>query len=248
MTEIEQMLNMSYDECCNFLKQKYGSVKKNFFSNEHCRSKTSGISRGATDGLQIHHIDEDKALALSNAKSATQYPFEYQLADRLVYCNLLEHLVLHIKIVEYPHPDRLDPNVGIPGMVSIIIPQLNDIYSNMQYKRDYYIKLAEVVKDQKENYFKCLKYLYNLEVNDTHKTPYSKNNSNLIYKQPNMYFWNYERTRDKEPVVIELHKEIANYLNISEKEYQKCKQGLVLIKKKNWFLNLFDKLFRIFKS
>jgi len=98
-SEIEKLLNSSYEECCEFFKKKYGPVPKKFFVNETCRSKTQGNARGK-DGLYIHHIDEDKAILLSTPDVAAKNPFEYQQADHLVYVNLLEHLLLHIKIVE----------------------------------------------------------------------------------------------------------------------------------------------------
>jgi hypothetical protein len=98
-SEIEKLLGLSYEECCEFFKNKYGLVPKKFFVNETCRSKTQGNARGK-DGLYIHHIDEDKAILLSTPEVAARNPFEYQQADHLVYVNLLEHLLLHVKIVE----------------------------------------------------------------------------------------------------------------------------------------------------
>ncbi|MGL5268866.1 MAG: hypothetical protein ACRC8P_03840 [Spiroplasma sp.] len=154
MTEIEQMLEMNYEEVCNYLKNKYGNVTKDYFTDETCKTKTKGIGRG-NDGLYIHHIDEDKAILLSTPEYAKLKPFAYQKADRLVYCNLLEHLVLHIKIFEY------NPNMrGIVGGIdTFIVPELNDIYSGIQYKIPWKQKVIEVVLPLKEDYFKCLKKL-----------------------------------------------------------------------------------------
>ncbi|WP_241568608.1 hypothetical protein [Spiroplasma endosymbiont of Megaselia nigra] len=98
MTEIEQLLSQSYAECVNYLLKKYGPVVKDYFSDFDCTKKTNGITQG-NEGLYIHHIDEDKAIMLSTPTYAKKNPFDYQKADHLVYCNLLEHLVLHIKIV-----------------------------------------------------------------------------------------------------------------------------------------------------
>lgn len=44
----------------------------------------------------IHHMNENKAVCLTVGRSL----WEFQKSYRLVYCNLLEHLLLHIKIEE----------------------------------------------------------------------------------------------------------------------------------------------------
>ncbi len=74
---------------------------------------------------------------LSTPTYAKKNPFDYQKADHLVYCNLLEHLVLHIKIVEYPNPAQNAGETcgGIGGIIyNYIVPELNDIYSGIVYK------------------------------------------------------------------------------------------------------------------
>ncbi|WP_375317597.1 hypothetical protein [Spiroplasma endosymbiont of Virgichneumon dumeticola] len=119
--------------------------------------KTQGITRGK-EGLYIHHIDEDKAILLSTPEWARISPFDYQKADRLVYCNLLEHLVLHIKIFEYPHPNK-NPMmaVGVGGIYGFIVPELNDIYSGIQYKQPWKQQVIKNIISLKNEYFKCIK-------------------------------------------------------------------------------------------
>ncbi|WP_391591784.1 hypothetical protein MCAV_07570 [[Mycoplasma] cavipharyngis] len=160
MNSIQQMLNLTYDQCCEYLKQKHGLVKKNYFSNEQCLSSVQSIKRTKTDGLFIHHIDEDKAIMLSDPKFAIKNPFAYQLANRLVYCDYLEHLVLHIKILEYPHKDK-NPHekVGYGGIFNFLIPELNDIYSNCCYQQIWKKKAIDLVINRKSDYLLCLKYL-----------------------------------------------------------------------------------------
>jgi len=34
MTEIENLLKMTYDDVCDYLKNKYGKIKKSYFANE----------------------------------------------------------------------------------------------------------------------------------------------------------------------------------------------------------------------
>ena len=95
-TEIKNQLKMTYDELVDYLLKKYGPAQYDYFCNESCKSKNSKVSR-TNEGLYCHHIDENKAILLSNDKFAVNNPFEYQKANRLVYCNVLEHLILHIK-------------------------------------------------------------------------------------------------------------------------------------------------------
>ena len=171
MTEIEQMLSWDYEQCWKHLHKKYGLVPKNYFTNESYTSKTQKIGRG-NEGLYIHHIDEDKGIMLSTKEFAQLSPFEWQKADRLVYCNLLEHLVLHIKIVEYPQPkpqitpdgSLVNPVVGVGGIYSFIVPELNDIYSGVQYKQPWKQKVCEVVLPLKNDYFKCISKLVEMNL------------------------------------------------------------------------------------
>ena len=80
---------------------KYWRYKHNYFKDTACKTKNPFVTR-TNEGLFCHHIDEDKAIMLCDDKFAVNNPFEYQKADRLVYCNLLEHLLLHVKIAENP--------------------------------------------------------------------------------------------------------------------------------------------------
>lgn len=101
LTDIENLLTLDYDTCVAFLLIKYGQVEGNyivysrFFKtiSENLEIKKSWY------GLEIHHIDEDKIPNLSSKENRELYINE-QKSDRLVYCNLIEHLVLHIKIYQ----------------------------------------------------------------------------------------------------------------------------------------------------
>lgn len=162
MTEIEKLLLMNYDQCTNYLKTKYGNVPKDYFVNERCTQNSRGNTR-TNEGLYLHHIDEDKAILLSTTEWAIKNPFDYQRADRLVYCNLLEHLVLHIKIFEFPNPNKnIIDDVGVGGIYAFIAPELNDIYSGIKYKRQWKQKITNVVLPLKDDYFKCIKKLVDL--------------------------------------------------------------------------------------
>lgn len=162
MTEIEELLLMNYEQVTNYFKVKYGNVPKDYFTDERYISKSSRNTR-TKEGLYIHHIDEDKAIMLSTTEWAIKNPFSYQKANRLVYCNLLEHLVLHIKIFEFPNPNKnIMEDVGVGGIFNFIVPELNDIYSGIKYKKQWKQNITNVVLPLKVDYFRCIKKLVEL--------------------------------------------------------------------------------------
>lgn len=135
ISEINHILyDISYNDYVNQLKEKYGQVPKDYFyiatkgKTKGQLVKTSGITRGK-DGLYIHHVYECYFLGLSDP---IMYSMQLTLKDKkikdaqkaenLVYCNLLEHLILHIKIaLEY---NRGAEQVGI----DFITGDLNRLY------------------------------------------------------------------------------------------------------------------------
>ena len=157
--ELQDQLRMSYEDQVQYLLDKYGSAKYDYFCNESCKSRNSKVSR-TKEGLVCHHIDEDKAIMLSSPSYATKNRFDYQKADRLVYCNLLEHLLLHIKIVIEPRHSEanLFEMPGVGGIVNIC-RTLNDYYGGREYKREYQKKLYEPISDNMKDYIAILIYL-----------------------------------------------------------------------------------------
>ena len=170
-----KMLNSSYLENVKYLLKKYGTVKHNYFKDTNCTEKNTLISR-TNEGLYCHHIDEDKAIMLSNDKYAAANPFEYQKADRLVYCNLLEHLLLHVKIAENPSENANEGELpGIGGAINFICKDLNDIYAGKEPADEWRKKVAEKVKDSFEDYIAILRYLWNVvESNPLYKAIITK--------------------------------------------------------------------------
>ena len=157
--EIKAELLMSYSEQVDYLLKKYGSAKYDYFYNESCKSRDSKVSR-TKEGLVCHHIDEDKAIMLSSPSYAAKNKFDYQKADRLVYCNLLEHLLLHIKIIIEPrHPEaNLFERPGVGGIVNIC-RTINDYYGGRECKREYQKKLYESISNNMKDDIAILIYL-----------------------------------------------------------------------------------------
>lgn len=197
-SELKTMLDKGYYQLVDFLKEKYGEVPFDYFTSPNCVSKNAKNSR-TKDGLYIHHIDEDKAILLSTKEYAIKNPFEYQKAHRLVYCNLLEHLILHIKIMENPSTlKNVNESVGIGGVFAFMIPELNDIYSGISYKQEWKINCLNVVVDLKEEYLSVLEHLminfpefplemYLTSLNDRFGG-WNSNNNKKLYKQIKQIF------------------------------------------------------------
>ena len=132
--EILEEMEMNYDEFVSYLLKKYGPAKYDYFTNATCKTKSKRISR-TKEGLFCHHIDEDKGYMLSHTGCALEQPFEYQKAERLVYCNYIEHLLLHILIGKNAfwskHQKLIAPKQFsyfiVPG-VSYICSEINLLY------------------------------------------------------------------------------------------------------------------------
>lgn len=154
MTEFEKVRNMTYLEYCDYLQAKYGIgladyMTKSFNPNRKCK-RTS-------EGLIAHHKAEDKAIMLSTKEFAERCPFEWQSKENIVYCDMLEHLWLHILICKYPSPDRIDEDVGIGGAANFLIPELNDLYSGWQTNQEWRMKQHAKVINDKDVYLAMMK-------------------------------------------------------------------------------------------
>lgn len=106
----------------------------------------------ANEGLECHHIDENKYRKLSDKMVAQMRPFECQKASRLVYCNILEHLLLHLHIIL---EDKTDQRLGLNGFFHISA-KINDYYNGYEYKRESDKKLFEVIKNNYKEYVAVL--------------------------------------------------------------------------------------------
>lgn len=149
--EIIKELSMNYIELCNYLIEKHGVAKYSYFHTKEMKSKNKKIGR-SKEGLYCHHIDEDKADNLSNPEFARNYPFDFQMPNRLVYCNILEHLILHIKIC-------LIRNRIMPAISTFITGEINDYYNGYISSKPNSNILYMPLENNKSNYIKIIKYL-----------------------------------------------------------------------------------------
>lgn len=157
MLNLKQELDMTYADYVQYLLNKYGPATCNYFVNEQCKSKSSKISR-TKEGLFCHHIDENKEILLSTPEIARLHPFEYQHKDHLVYCNIIEHLLLHLKIVQECHKEN--PHLGIGG-VSMITAQINGYY-DAPPTSGWHLNAYDAIKDSYDSYIEILSFAIKL--------------------------------------------------------------------------------------
>ena len=133
-TEFDLVKTFTYAEYCEYLKSKYGKVPFKYGSNKNKKA-----------GYFIHHIAEDTVPSLSHPEQRKQFP-EYQIPELLVYCDYLEHLLLHIMIGREKDPAL---HLGLNGPCRFIIPNLINFYEHgvKQKINDLYYSLIERDKD-----------------------------------------------------------------------------------------------------
>lgn len=117
--EYLDLLSKNYLEAVDLLLQKYGLAQDDYFRESSyqrfmdgdIKNITRGKSSRTSEGLYCHHIDEIKWLKISDQNFVKEYniPFENQRKNRLVYCDLVEHTILHVLIIketsfEYGYP------------------------------------------------------------------------------------------------------------------------------------------------
>lgn len=162
MSEYLSVKDFTYLEYCDYLQKKYGIgladyMTKSFNPNPKCKR--------TKEGLSAHHKKEDTMPFLSNKTIARECPFEWQSKENIVYCDYLEHLLLHILICKYPS-DEKNKVVGFGGIVDYLVPELNDLYSGWETKQAWRKNCHDKVKNDKDVYIEMLKQFIEIEKKD----------------------------------------------------------------------------------
>ena len=157
--EYEKVKGLKYREYCDYLQKKYGIGLSDYMTKSFNKNKK--VTR-TNEGLIAHHKFEDHAIMLSTKECAQANPFEWQLAENIVYCDYLEHLFLHILICENPALEKnKNEAVGIGGVVNFIVPELNDFYSGWQTSQQWRQICYSLIKNDKNVYLILLKRFKN---------------------------------------------------------------------------------------
>ncbi|RPF57765.1 hypothetical protein [Abyssicoccus albus] len=143
------LLKMTYDQLTRYLIDKYGPATDDYyressyyrFLNGEIKNITTGNYSRTNEGLYCHHIDENKMMNISNKEFIKNYnySFDYQKKERLVYCNLIEHLILHTLITI-----ETKGNYGYLGYITYLSPTIHEWYiDRIPLKRDWMIKCRD---------------------------------------------------------------------------------------------------------
>ena len=154
ITEYESIKDLSYEKYCDYLQKKYGPGICSFMfpswqSNPKCKR--------TKEGLVAHHKFEDCAPKLSDPAEAQKYPYEWQHGQHIVYCDYLEHMLLHIIICEEKFEEATRGIfLGIRGLLQYIIPELNDVYSGWKTTQSWRATCHSRILDDKDVYLKLI--------------------------------------------------------------------------------------------
>ena len=145
MSEYQRVKEYTYLEYCDYLQSKYGIGLADYMTKSY---NTNSKCKRTKDGLVAHHKKEDTIIMLSKKEVAQMCPFEWQSKENIVYCDYLEHLLLHVLICKYPSNATADfIKAGIGGIVEFIVPELNDVYSgwlkNQTSRKNSHDKVSE---------------------------------------------------------------------------------------------------------
>ena len=188
--EYAKVKALDYRDYCAYLQGKYGLARGPYMTPAW--NKNPKCSR-TKEGLVCHHVYEDHAIMLSTAENAKNNPYTWQLPENLVYCDYLEHLLLHILICENPADDK-NPfeAVGIGGVLNFIVPELNDYYSGFRSKQAWRQTCYDRVQDDRDTYFVLLERF----IANCHDLPqYSADRLYSSFNEP-FGLWSREKNRE----------------------------------------------------
>lgn len=146
--EYYKIEKMSYLEYCDYLQDKYGIGDYDYMTPKF--TKVNKVSR-TSEGLYAHHKMEILVPSLSEPKWAIKFPWEFQAKENIVYCDLLEHLYMHVLIAEETEP-KLRYICGFGGVVDYFLPELNDLYSGWESSQKWRRTCHSKIKNDREVY------------------------------------------------------------------------------------------------
>lgn len=127
------LLSKSYDEAVEFLLKKNGSAEDDYFREQsyerflkgEIKKITKGKFSRSVEGLERHHIDENKFLNMTNGSfiKSQKIPFKYHKKERLVFCDVIEHTILHALIAK-----ETSLEFGYPGYKIFLSRKIRDWY------------------------------------------------------------------------------------------------------------------------
>lgn len=136
-----ELITKSYQEVVQILLAEHGSVGYNYYVETSYNKFLSGEINSLSPksdpmtkkGLYRHHIAEYKYQNISNTEDIKRFNYDYSLQtkENLVYCDLVEHAILHYLISK-----ETNGKYGKPGLDSFIIPIIVKWYSKEMPPKD----------------------------------------------------------------------------------------------------------------
>lgn len=164
MSEYLIVKDFTYLEYCDYLQNKYGIGLDDYMTKSY---NPKPKCKRTKEGLLAHHKKEDTMILLSTKEVAMMCPIEWQSKENIVYCDYLEHLLLHILICKYQSDKEIDfVKVGLGGVVKFIVPELNDLYSGWETGQAWRKNCHDKVKGDKAVYMEMLKQFISNEIDD----------------------------------------------------------------------------------
>lgn len=173
LTEYKQLLSKNYEKAVEFLLKKYGTAEDDYFSEKSyerfLKGEIKNITKGkfsrSVDGLECHHVDEDKFLNISNRDSIKDFmtgqnvPFESHKKERLVFCDVIEHAILHILIAK-----ETSLIFGSTGYMCYLKPKIQEWYldKNIPQKSKHHITCYHKAYIKPEEAFELLEIMDNI--------------------------------------------------------------------------------------
>lgn len=159
--EYEPLIDMSYNELVSYLLNKYGTVQGDYYENNDFAVVNTGILR-KDEGLICHHVSELNDTLVGEIKYAKRFPIEEHLSKNLIYCNIMEHFLLHAKIAEESLGTTLDRAKAAYNSSAIvnITRQINSIYNGIDTSLDFEIDVSNI-QSSYDVYVKALNKLWN---------------------------------------------------------------------------------------
>lgn len=151
---LDRLFKMTYIELVAYLNGLHGFVQEPYFTDETCTVRNVRNSRTG-EGLNIHHVGEYLFNNLCNTGNAVKVDFTWQLPQQLCYATLLEHLLLHIKILEESKQRRY-----IELGVRSIIDNIN-YYFVTRPTQGYEANIYYNLRTQFNDYIAILQYILN---------------------------------------------------------------------------------------
>ena len=233
--EIIKEVRMSYYNLLDYLIQKYGSAKYDYFTSEECKYKNKKVTR-TKEGLYCHHMDEDEGGNLSNPSQAKIQPFAWQKKERLVYCNAIEHLILHMKINVLRQKKKLEVPLDIKdffttGGVFWITVTLNDMYMNNGTTTSWMKPCYENIKENYTDYISLIKsyflYIEQNYIGDKSVAPFITVGQKIILHNSKVKIVKLSpfknsliiKTESGEEKEVGLFKEYSIFQNLTYKDY-----------------------------